>query len=1369
MKSVMSLEMYEKLKLKDLNTTSIPHIVGASGESLGARGRTKCEVNINGRIFYQTFIVCEHLKRPIILGRDFSIQNCIGISWTKTNTRQLTQNNEVIAETAEYQTPSRASVSLKKNIKIPPRSCTVVDVDINTTEKIKVEVIPDQLWLSANPNICTYPMIADLEERKPNTVTPFVIVNFSHHEHLHLPKDHVVAFAEKDCNEGEVLEICTMEQLEKELPRNWIPERKRQEKFSEFFENPFMQKDDDFLKSPAEAPVHRKVLLEDKNISPKTQEAFDKLCEKYDDIISKNSGDIGKTMLVEMEIDTGNHPPIASKPYTLPLKHYDWVQKEIETLERAGIIERSISPWASPVVIVPKKSAPGKPPRRRMCVDYRRINKLQPEVTKADGRKGCISLIPLPKIDELYAKLKGYKVFSSLDLRSGYYHIGLKDSAKPKSAFVLSSLGKYQFNRVPFGLAQAPAYFQKLINDILKGCNFAMGYLDDIIIYSRSEKEHLEHLEEIFTRLKAAGLKLKLEKCCFFKKHIQYLGHLISADGIQPLPEKLESIAKMPAPRNPKEVKQFLRLVGYYRKFVPRFADISRVLTHLTKKDVEFKWTPECENCFQILKEFLQQAPILRYPDPQASYTLYTDASKYAYAGVLTQHNNGTDHPITYVSGLFRGSQLNWATLTKEAYAIYMSVKKLSFYIDTAKITVKSDHLPLKKFLEKNTLNSKVNNWAVELESQNITFEYIPGIRNTLADTLSRLIEMDENIKLQPEEEGKEFGYFPFEELPPVTTQVVEEVIKCEIGNINIQHTDPIEINTDIHLPLKDDKLVKLQESDPHTKQLRKQWKNKNLDQNTYTMENNILKRKLVDNRLLYTPIVVPDILKDCLLILAHDKQGHNGFRRTYASLKNRYHWKGMKKSVYQHCTNCQVCAKHNIKTQQLKNEHFSSPPQPMEFIAMDLIGEFHPASSKGNRFALTAVCMLTGFTFCIPLKSKRAEDVIKAYIDHICCTFGPSRKILTDNGTEFKNKLWTEVFEKLRIEQKFTPIYSPQCNGRIEGFHKFLKATIAKQLETRMEWDDLVWKATAAYNFFPTESSGIAPFFLMFGCEAAVKHTLLESENPKYLGTNDGMINVGLMTKLYNVVAHNLNEARKARDGKKKGITPKEPERLKIGDNILVRDHTSKAFQPKYKDFCIVGLLGKNQVEIKDNHGHITKVHRRDVKKIPMTEKVCKLYEEEQTGKTREGRKAVPTSKMPDLGWDIAETQLIQENQKESSSNMTPPLQTLVTIIILIIAIVKQMTTQIKEIAKKAVQAMENTIKEASHNKILRNIKDFHRTTMLAITIATNTTNRTNHSGQAQINNRNTQNSPGTRKLNDEYDESYQSLTSRTHSYCNN
>ena len=245
----------------------------------------------------------------MILGRAFSIQNCIGILWTKANTCQLTQNNEIIAETEEYQPASRATVSLKRNAKIPPRSCAAVDTDINSTEEVKVEVIPDEFWLSANPNICTYPMIAEFKDRKADTVTPFVIVNFSNHEYFHLPKDHIIAFTEKDCNESNVFKNCTMEELEKELPRKWIPQCKRQEKMTELFKTPFMKKQDDLLKSPAEAPTHRKVLLEHKYISPKTQRAFEQLCDKYDDIISKNSGDIGKTMLVEMEIDTGNHPP----------------------------------------------------------------------------------------------------------------------------------------------------------------------------------------------------------------------------------------------------------------------------------------------------------------------------------------------------------------------------------------------------------------------------------------------------------------------------------------------------------------------------------------------------------------------------------------------------------------------------------------------------------------------------------------------------------------------------------------------------------------------------------------------------------------------------------------------------------------------------------------------------------------------------------------------------------------------------------------------------------------------------------------------------------------------------------------------------
>ena len=250
------------------------------------------------------------------------------------------------------------------------------------------------------------------------------------------------------------------------------------------------------------------------------RQKFEKLKGKYPKVFSTSSEDIGQTNLVTMHVDTGDNPPICQKPYTLPLKHYSWVQQEIETLECAGVIRKSISPWASPIVMVPKKSAPGEAPRWRMCVDFRKINELQPKTQRVDKQtdtQGNLSLIPLPKIDEMYANLRGAKVFTTLDLRSGYYHIALDKESKAKTAFVMP-FGKYEFNAVPFGLAQAPAYFQQLISIVLQECiDFAMAYLDDIIIFSQNEEDHLKHIEIIFNKLKKADLKLKESKCDFAK------------------------------------------------------------------------------------------------------------------------------------------------------------------------------------------------------------------------------------------------------------------------------------------------------------------------------------------------------------------------------------------------------------------------------------------------------------------------------------------------------------------------------------------------------------------------------------------------------------------------------------------------------------------------------------------------------------------------------------------------------------------------------------------------------------------------------------------------------------------------------------
>ena len=710
---------------------------------------------------------------------------------------------------------------------------------------------------------------------------PLTLFNLSKVDHL--GRDTMIAFAEEPTVDTYNIELASEDKIKEHLakPCNWVPQS------NEIL--PEILHDTAFICSPADVPGPRKVQLQDKTITTDIKQKFEELCEEYGEAFSKINEDISRTKLVKMDIDTGDSPPVSSRPYTLPLKQYEWVRREIESLECAGVITKSMSKWASPIVVVPKKSTPGEPPKRRLCVDFRKVNELQQEVITAGKTKGQISIHPLPKIDKMYVKLKGAKVFSTIDLRSGYHHIAFGKSSRAKTAFV-TPFCKYEFLMVPFGLAQAAAYFQLLMNKVLKGLKFAMTYLDDIIIFSGNELQHLEHLEIVFSRLQDAGLKMKRSKCDFFKSEIHYLGHLISPEGISPLPNKLDCIRHMPAPKDTKEIKQFLGLTGYYRKFVPRFADISRPLTTLMKKDRKFEWTPACQKSFELLKETLCGEPVLKYADTSKPYTLYTDASKFGWAGVLTQSHTTvidgksttTDHPVAFVSGLFRGSQLNWAALTKEAFAIYMSVKKLLFYLTDAQILLRSDHRPLEKFLLKNTLNSKVNNWAMELEAFNIQFDYIKGSNNILADTLSHLIAID------PEGQGYEFGYAILEEFPKGKTKTYEvnEVIvgtkKEIINDPDLQDTLQC-----IENPITPQRLKRLQQQDANIETLKHKLHHNKLDKEYYSLdENNLLMWKVVDGGHKFHAIYLPSVLIFQVLQTAHDDLGHNGFPRIYAALK---------------------------------------------------------------------------------------------------------------------------------------------------------------------------------------------------------------------------------------------------------------------------------------------------------------------------------------------------------------------------------------------------------------------------------------------------------------------------------------------------
>ena len=534
-----------------------------------------------------------------------------------------------------------------------------------------------------------------------------------------------------------------------------------------------------------------------------------------------------------------------------------------------------------------------------------------------------------------------------------------------------------------------------------------------------------------------------------------------------------------------------------------------------------------------------------------------------------------TDHPVAYVSGLFRGSQLNWTALTKEAFAIYMSVKKLSFYLTDADVLLKSDHLPLKKFLQKNALNNKVNNWAMELEAFNIRFGHVSSKANILADMLSHLVDIDPDARLDPENAGWELGYYIFESLPKLTSEDIVQV--CEIlSGENVIRPDPDvqqPFIQQLRSPLTLDQLRALQGQDDKCTTLMQMLENGKLDPVAYSLQEGILYRQVIEGgqsfQVIYIP-KMPESLIQSILQTAHDESGHNGFPRTYSAIRRLYYWKGIKEDVLQHCRNCYTCQLHRTAAVKFEAKHFMPLLKPMDFLAMDLIGEFHPPSSQGNRYALTGVCMLMGFTWCIPIKSK------KAYMQHVHSVLGGSTKILTDNGTEFKNEVFRDVLQKFGTEKLIhSPPYRPQSNGRIEGFHRYLKACIAKHMRNSLEWDQIMAMATAAYNYFPNMSAKESAFFLMYGRDPVNKLSSILNAPRKYLGDETGLPDLKSLKNMYQMVAQQLYNSRQQYTADNK--YNKVPDHgILVGDLVLMKDHTAKSFEPKYKeDYCVVQIYG--------------------------------------------------------------------------------------------------------------------------------------------------------------------------------------------------
>jgi len=431
-------------------------------------------------------------------------------------------------------------------------------------------------------------------------------------------------------------------------------------------------------------------LLKDDISNPQRDELHPVLLQ-YHDVFSLSEDDRGETDIVQMTIDTGNALPQRQRVRRIPVAARQEVAKLLSSMQKSAVIQPSSSPWASPVVLVKKKNG-----TLRFCVDYRKLN----SVTKADS-------FPLPRIDDILDQLGQSKCFTTLDLKSGYWQVQIHPDSRDKTAFITHE-GLYEFRVMPFGLMNAPASFQRLMQRVFADLmteeqQFIAVYLDDVLIFSPTLEDHKVHLCKVLDRLREVGLKLNPSKCHFVCDSVQYLGHLITPDGLKPMFSHITAIQKFPVPQDIKALRQFLGLASFYRRFILNFAKIADPLHKLTRKNVPFEWSSVCQTSFDVLKNKLVMSPVLAYPDFSRNFCIETDASAQGLGAILSQiQNDGARHPVAYASRALSSSERNYSITDLETLAVVWAISHFHHYLYGHHVTVLTDHLAVLEDPSKN-------------------------------------------------------------------------------------------------------------------------------------------------------------------------------------------------------------------------------------------------------------------------------------------------------------------------------------------------------------------------------------------------------------------------------------------------------------------------------------------------------------------------------------------------------------------------------------------------------------------------------------------------------------------------------------------
>lgn len=729
---------------------------------------------------------------------------------------------------------------------------------------------------------------------------------------------------------------------------------------------------------------------------------------------------LGKTNLVEHIIETGDARPIKQRYYPLSPARLKSVYEELDKMLDLGVVVPSKSAWASPIVLLDKPDG-----SKRFCVNYRKLN----AVTNRDA-------YPLPQVTVILDRLRDARYLSSLDIKSAYWQIPMAKESQDKTAFTVPGRGLFEFTRMPFGLHNAPATWQRFIDSVIGGDlePHVFVYLDDVIVITSSFKHHLEVLREIFKRLRSANVTLNLEKCRICRSELRYLGYIVDQRGLKVDPEKVDAIVNIPVPNSQKAVRQFVGTASWYRRFIPDFATRLYPLTQLLRKNQKFSWTKQAQRAFEDIRSCLVKAPILTCPDFSKEFIISCDASGVGLGAVLSQRSEHGEQVVAYASRtLTKGEQKHSAT-ERECLAVIWAIERFRPYVEGTEFTVITDHYSLLWLHNLKDPQGRLARWALRLQPYKFKLIHRKGKEHVVPDMLSRAAAPDLQVNCLEEGHQSEDKWYQ-----KMLREVKEHGEKYPLWRAD------------------NEKLMKFVPNSRDLLEASPEWKE-----------------------------VVPKYARAEILAKLHDEPtaGHLGAQKTFVRVQEHYYWPKMKTDVSKYVARCHVC-------QQTKDDNMKPAGhmgvrrginKPWVMVAADLLGPF-PRSNSGFKYLLVVTDTFTKFPLLYPLRAATSNLVAK-HLEETFCVWGIPKYLICDNGPEFTGKCFKTLASDFQIKILYNASRHPQANP-VERVNKTIGNMLRAYVgNNHRQWDKEVPKLGYALRSARHDTTGYTPAYLNFGRE---------------------------------------------------------------------------------------------------------------------------------------------------------------------------------------------------------------------------------------------------------------------------------------------